>query len=56
MGLDSFSTNSPNRIPANFEQVKRTKTQNFAKLELTKHNAVKLGGDFTADQRLSGLS
>ena len=33
-----------------------TETQNVAKLQLTKRNAVKLGGELTLDQRLSGLS
>uniref|UniRef100_A0A2A4YZT5 Uncharacterized protein n=1 Tax=OCS116 cluster bacterium TaxID=2030921 RepID=A0A2A4YZT5_9PROT len=31
-----------------------TETQSLAKLQLTKRNVVKLGGEFAADQRLSG--
>ena len=33
-----------------------TKTQHFAKLELTKRNVVDWGGESASDQRLSGLA
>ena len=33
-----------------------TKTQSIAKLQLTKRNVVKLGGELASDQRLSGLA
>ncbi|PCI86451.1 MAG: hypothetical protein COB24_09820 [Hyphomicrobiales bacterium] len=34
----------------------RTEIRSFAKLELTKHNVVRLGGEFASNQRLSGLA
>ncbi|PCI89051.1 MAG: hypothetical protein COB24_00810 [Hyphomicrobiales bacterium] len=33
-----------------------TEMQSFAKLELTKLNEIRLGGELTSDQRLSGLA
>uniref|UniRef100_A0A2A4YXD9 Uncharacterized protein n=1 Tax=OCS116 cluster bacterium TaxID=2030921 RepID=A0A2A4YXD9_9PROT len=33
-----------------------TEAQSFAKLQLTKHNAVRLGGEIAPDQRLSDLA